>query len=299
MKTLQATFGALALLMPAVAAAGQAVGTETFVSRDTDGTAVTRVGVTWDARFDDIEHYFGLKVERAHLTPADGRRRHNDRMYLRFADTGARWKWNGNLGTDGHAWLGNASVYTEERFRQEYFVEREIIESRQGLERGLYYTFAGAAYDLPVNDRHVFTALLGVQDFTGANRRYHLRGRYIAVVKPEWGLSAQLRVRYAHSTEPREFDYYSPRWYAEAIPTVQLRRVRGGWIYQAALGWGRQQDSESDTQRARLAEVIVTSPRRPGRDWYLRATFNYADTPTLAGANYGYRQFTLQAVRAF
>lgn len=299
MKTLAALLAALSVCVPLRATAGGAAGTDVFASRDTDGTEVLRIGVSWDARFDDIEHYLGVKAERASFTPAGGGRRHDGRLYLRFADTGARWKWNGNLGTDGHAWLGNASVHTEERFRQEYFVEREIIESRQGLERGLYYTFLGAAYDLPANDRHVFTALFGVQDFTGENRRYHLRGRYIAVVKPEWGLSAQLRVRYAHSTEPREYDYYSPRWYAEAIPTVQLRRVRGGWIYQAALGWGRQQDSESAWQRARLAEFIVTSPRRRGRDWYMRATFNYSDTPTLTGARYGYRQFTLQAVRVF
>ncbi|HZH43564.1 MAG TPA: hypothetical protein VEY50_05735 [Lysobacter sp.] len=288
-----------ALTLPAAAQAGQATGTEAFVSRDTDGSAVTRVALTWDPRFDDIEHYVGIKMERARLVPSDRNGRSAERVYLRFADTGARWKWNGNLGTDGDTWLGNASLYTEERFRQEYFVEREIIETRQGLDRGLYYTLAGAAFDLPVNDRHIFTAMLGVQDFTGENRRYHFRGRYIAVIKPEWGLSAQLRVRYAHSTEPGEFDYYSPRWYAEAIPTVQVRRYRGGWIYQGALGWGRQQDSGAESsQRARLAEFIVTSPRR-GRDWYLRAGFTYTDTPTLSGANYGYRQFTLQALKTF
>lgn len=283
---------------PSAGHAAQAVGTEAFVSRDTDGTRVDRLSLTWDPRFDDIEHYLGIRVERARLQPANGDAVNDERVYLRFADTGTRWKWNGSLGTDGDTWLGSASVYNEEALRQEYFIEREIVESRLGLARGIHYTFAGAAYDLPVNDRHVFTAMLGVQDFTGDNRRYHLRARYIAVVRPEWGLSAQLRVRYAHSTDPGEFDYYSPRWYAEAIPTLQVRRVRGGWTYQAAVGWGRQQDSGSDARRARLLEATLTSPRYR-RDWYLRTSFNYSDTPTVSGTNYGYRQFTLQAVKTF
>lgn len=288
----------IALMLPLAAQAGQAVGTDTFASRDTDGTEVTRASLTWDMRFDDIERYRGLRFERAEFRPATGGRVRDERLYLRFADVGERWKWNGALGTDGDTWLGAASLYTEERFRQEYFVEREVIETQQGLTRGIHYTFVGGAWDLPIDERQLITAMLGVQDFTGENRRYHLRARYIAVLQPDWGLSAQLRVRYAHSTTPGEFDYYSPRWYAEALPTLQIRRSRGGWVYQGAVGWGRQQDSGSDARRSRLAEFLVQSPRR-GRDWYLRAGFTYSDTPTVAGAQYGYRQLTLQALRTF
>jgi hypothetical protein len=131
------------------------------------------------------------------------------------------------------------------RFRKELFVEREIVETPLGISRGIYYTFAGAAIDLPADDRNIFTAFAGIQDFTGDNVRFHVRGSYVHVVKPEWGLSAQLRGRYFRSTAPGEFDYFSPRWYAEVLPVLQMRRFVSGWQLLGAAGYGAQRDSAS------------------------------------------------------
>ena len=277
--------------------AQQAFGTEIFASDDADDTSILKTGLFYDFRHLDSEHYRGIKVEEARFRPFGGDTMREQRLYYRFADTGDRWKWNGALGTDGDTWLGSASIHTEEARRQEYFVEREILETPLGLDRGLYYTFLGAAYDLPLDERNILTGLVGVQDFSGDNTRLHLRGRYIRVLKEDWGLSAQLRTRYFHSTEPGEFDYYSPRWYAEAIPTLQLRRFRGGWQYQAAAGWGRQRDSESGWRSARLLEAAITSPKT--RDWFFRARVGYSNTPINTGYTYDYTQFALEAFRRF
>lgn len=280
------------------ARAEQAVGLELFASDDADDTSILKTGVFYDFTHVDIEHYQGVKFEDARFQPFGGASTREQRLYYRFADTGARWKWNGSLGTDGHTWLGNASIHTDEARRQEYFVEREILETPLGLDRGLYYTFLGAAYDLPVHEHNIFTGLVGVQDFSGDNVRLHLRARYIRVLKEQWGLSAQLRTRYFHSTEPNEFDYYSPRWYAEAIPTLQLRHFRGGWQYQVAAGWGRQRDSESQWRNARLLEASVTSPKHQ-RDWFFRARAGYSNTPINTGYTYDYTQLMFEAHRRF
>jgi hypothetical protein len=296
---LAAMLGAAGALLPGRAAAQaqpQAVGADAFTSSDAEGTDVLRAGMYFDFSHADDEHYRGLRVEHADYSLAGGRHARSDRLYYRFADTGTRWKWNGALGTDGDTWLGSASIHNDAPRRQEYFVERSIVETPQGLDRGIYSTFAGAAYDLPLGDRNVVTALAGVQDFTGSNQRLHLRGRYIRVLSESMGLSAQLRTRWFRSSEPHEFDYYSPRWFAEAIPTLQVRRFRGGWMYQAAAGWGRQRDSETDWRRARAFEASVTSPANG--PWSFKAGVGYSDTPGDTGG-YNYTHFMLEASRRF
>lgn len=96
-----------------------------------------------------------------------------------------KWKWNASVGTDGDTVLGSAAIHDESRFRKEVFVERDIVETPEGVERGSYYTFAGAALDLPVDDSNVVTLVAGVQPFTGDNVRTHVRATYVHVVKPD------------------------------------------------------------------------------------------------------------------
>jgi hypothetical protein len=270
-----------------------------FTSDDADNTSVTKLGLTLDYRFEDIEHYRGIKLEQVDIRPLGQQAWQDQRVYYRFADRANQWTWNGQVGTDGDTLLGSASLVRDVAHRQEYIVERDILETPRGV-RGLYYTFVGAAYDIPLDDdgRQQVTALVGVQDFTGNNVRTHLRGRYVAMLVPDWGLSAQLRVRAFHNSDPSEFDYYSPRWFAEALPVIQLRRFRSRWMYSAALGWGWQRDSGSATRSSRLLEAGITSPRE-GADWYLRATASYSNTPTGTGQSYGYRQLMVEWIKPF
>lgn len=293
----------LLILAVAVIASGgtraQALRFDGFASSDADDAETTKTGVGYDFVHRDLEHYQGVRFERATFKPQGGGTFRDERLYYRFAG-GDAWKWQGMLGTDGDTWLGNASIHSEGRVRQEYFLEREVVETRQGLERGLHHTLLGAAYDLPVNDRNIVTVVGAVQDFTGDNTRTLLRGRYTWVAHEDWGLSAQLRTRYLRNSEPGEFDYYAPRWYAEAIPTLQLRRFRGGWMYLAAAGVGRQRDSGSDWRPARFLEAAVTSPRA-GRDWFFQARVLHTDTPSDAGSGdgYDYTQLMLEYQRTF
>ena len=294
----------LALLLGAhapAALAQQAVGTELLLSDDADDSQVIKWGAYLDFAHADIEHYQGIKLERARFAPVGGAFRSHDRIYYRFADTAGDWKWNGALGTDGDTWLGGASVYKDVPRRQEYFLEREVVETPIGLERGLRSTFVGAAYDLPLDDNNTVTALVGVQDFSGDNVRSHLRARYVHVLKPEWGLSAQLRARYFHNSVPHEFDYYAPRAYTEVIPMLQLRRFRGGWMYQVAAGYGRAHDSDSGWRDARLLEAAITSPKTG--EWFFKLNLTHSNMPTNAetgsGEGYDYSMLMLQLSRRF
>lgn len=288
----------LAFALPA-RAGDVAGGVDLFASDDGDDTSVLRTGLTAYHHYEDPTHYRGLTVEHARIRPLGTDGWSDNRVYYRLADSSADWTWNAQVGTNGDTLLGNASLVRETRRRQEYFVEREVVETRQG-EDGLYATFLGAAIDLPLDaaDRQQLTVLAGVQDFTGENLRGHLRAVYSAQLVPEWGLGAQLRTRAFHNSHPGEADYYSPRWFAEAIPMLRLRRFHHRWMFSAAAGVGAQRDSHSDSRAARLAQVVIESPRGAGR-WYLRATGTYSNTPVGEGINYGYRQVGLQLIQPF
>jgi hypothetical protein len=274
------------------ALAGQHWAIDGLYSHDADGTHIARTALDFDVDHGDAEHYHGLSLEQTRFSALGTDRAERQGAYYRVADDFAQWKWNGRIGSDGHSLLGSAAIHNEMPLRQEYFVERAIVETPLGFRRGIYYTYAGAAYDLPLGDRDTLTTLVGLQDFSGRNRRLQFRGKLVHVLAPAQGLSAQLRLHYFHSSAPGEFDYYSPRWYAQVLPTLQVRRFHDGWRYAAAAGYGRQRDAASPWRPARLAEASVTSPE-DGDGWFFQTAFTYTNTAVSDSYSYNYRQLTL------
>ncbi len=273
-----------------------AVGTDIFISTDADHTDVYRAGINLDGNYRGEEQYWGVRFEQAWYKPLGQKVRKHERGFIRYADKGKDWNWNTRIGTDGHTILGAATLHNNATVRQEYFVERDIVETPLGVDKGIYYTFVGGAVDLPVNDRNNFTLVGGVQEFTGKNVRLHARGTYTHSIKPEWGLSFQLRGRYYHSTHPREYDYYSPSWYVQVLPVLQMRRYSGGWRYMIAGGYGGQRDVNSDWQSSRFAAVEVSSPANHG--WSVKGSAQYSNTPLPTGI-YDYGQFSLALIKTF
>jgi hypothetical protein len=297
-----ALFSLLVAMLAAAPANAQdsfdhAIGTDLFASTDAEDTSVIKAGLNLDLNYDDPEHYAGVRLERAWFKPSGQKWRDRNRIYVRAAGSAGDWKWTVNAGTDGDTAIGSASIHDESRFRKEFFVEREILETPQGLSRGIYYTFAGAAIDLPADDRNLVTLFAGLQEFTGDNFRTHVRANFVHVLKPEAGLSLQLRTRYFHDSDPHEFDYYSPRWYAQAVPVLQLRRFSHGWRYLVAAGVGVQRDSDSGWRRSSYFNAQVTSPPKSG--WSGTAAVVFTETPSVTGRSYDYLQFTLGLRRAF
>ena len=279
-------------------ASSPAAGLETFFSTDAEDTEVLKTAITFDLRYAGPTRRVGFAVERARFRPLGQDATTMARFFLRAAESIGGWKWNASVGTDGDTVLGSASIHDESRFRKEVFVERDIVETPEGIERGIYYTFVGAALDVPVDDRNVVTLVAGLQPFTGDNVRTHVRATYAHVVEADWGLSAQLRTRYFRSSEPGEFDYFSPRWYAEVLPVLQMRRFVGGWQLLGAAGYGAQRDSESKWRSSRFVNARFTSPTFQ-KDWAVTGSLLYTSTPVATGNTYGYFQMNLGLTKAF
>src|SRR3546814_5370541 len=131
--------------------------------------SVEKLAVSAYSRYDDAEHFRGLTVERARIRPLGDRGWTDHRAYLRFADTRGELKWNGKLGTDGQTLLGSASLVRDRAWRQEYFVERDVLETRSGRD-GRHATLAGAGFDIPLAARgQPVTLPARVEEFSGDN----------------------------------------------------------------------------------------------------------------------------------
>lgn len=273
------------------------VSTDFFWSTDRDHTDVYRAGINFDLNYRGPDSYWGVRFEQAWYGPLGQRMRKRERGFIRYADKSQKWDWNTQVGTDGRTIIGSAGIHNNAKFRQEYFVERDIVETPIGVDKGIYYTFVGGALDLPIDAHNGFTVVSGVQEFTGKNVRLHARATYTHSIKADWGLSFQLRGRYYHSTHPAEYDYYSPRWYAQILPVLQMRRYSAGWRYMIAGGLGGQRDVNSNWRQSRFLAAEVTTPTLK-YGWFFKGAAQYSNTPLRTGI-YDYGQFTVSLGKAF
>lgn len=284
----------------------QAVRLDAFHSSDADGAELGKLGLGWDFSRRDREHWIGLKAEQARFAE-HGWSHREQRVYLQAAGTlgdaevdDDTWRWRVSPGTNGDILLGSAALNTEGPRRRELFIERDLLETRLGVERGQVVTFLGAAIDQPVGSRGSVTGLVGWQDFDDGNQRLHLRGTGVMSVWREQGLSLQLRTRYFRSSRPNLGGYFSPSRYVDVIPAVGWRRWLSGHQLNAVVGIGRQRTGDADWRRARLLQVGYESPR--WRDSWVRVDAGYSDTPgtsSVEGDGYDYRFVRVEAVVAF
>lgn len=279
--------------------AGQALRVDSWLSSDADGQETRKFGLGWDVRRTSDSDWWGVKVERARFS-GDGWSSSEQRAYLRAAG-GEDWRWKVDAGSNGDTLLGSAAIHSQDPRRKEFFIEREVLDTRAGVRDGRVHTFVGGAIDLPVGERWSTTFLLGAQDFAGGdNLRTHLRANVVRVLLPAHGLSLQLRTRYFRNSDPYEGDYYSPPWHAEALGVLAWRRHVGGYRWSAAAGWGRQRAGDGDSARARMLQLGLETPS--WKQASLRVTAGYMDTPVLADAGsirYAYRYLALDAVMRY
>ena len=276
----------------------RAIGVDVNFSTDADNTDVLKLGTNLDWRYRGPDDYLGFRLERVAYRPSGQQRTVDERVYVRAADTLGKWTYHANVGTDFDTVLGSLSLNDSSPWRKEVFVERDKVETPLGVTRPIYATFAGATIDVPVARTTQLTLLAGAQEFSGRNVRAHARANLVQVLKEEWGLSAQLRSRYFRNSVPNEYDYFSPRWYVEVVPVVQVRRFVGGWQYLAAAGWGAQRDSRSDWRQSRYLNLRLRSPASR-RGWIVNADATYSNTPITRSDTYDYLSASLSVTRAF
>ena len=268
---------------------GPAAGAEIYVSQDGDDTSMVKLLGRGLIDYKGWDDYKGIAVEQVWIRPLGGKQVTQQRVYADLAGpVGDSWHYQARIGTNGHNLLGNAELRRND-WRTSLFVDRDIVETPQGLKRGMVYTFAGVSQDVNLGPRDVVSLTAGAQEFSpGDNVRLHARGTYTHVLSEDAGLSFQLRGRYYHSTHPFEYDYYSPRNYAEVLPVLRMRRfLNDGWMVLGALGYGAQRDDNSGWKASRYANFRLESPRRQ-RAWDGFADVTYTNNSSVSGISYYY-----------
>lgn len=260
---------------------------DAWSSEDSEGTATHRLGATWQVDRRDAAHWWGVNAEQAQYRGADWRV-DESRLFLRGAGGGERWRWSGRLGSNGETWVGDATLHSTGNARSEFFLERDRLDTRNGALQGRYQTFVGAAQDWPVHSRLTLAGVAGLQDFSGGNRRTHLRATASATLSDEWGIATQLRMRWFKDSAPDRADYFAPGEYIEALGTLVLTRRVHGLRARVVLGAGEREVRGGGREPARLAEGLLETPEwREGLRFRLRV--GYSDAPQAAAVGPGYR----------
>ena len=281
----------------------QAAGFDIFGSSDADHFQVVKTGLSYFPDYENTQKYWGARLEHFIFSSDTGGSGHAERGFISLADSIGSWNYGGTVGTDGQTILGAGSIFTQgflgkDSIRQEYFLNRDLVETPKGFNQGLYFTYLGGSYDIPLDDRNTVTALVGAQVFSGKNYRLIGRSNYIYVLDPDLGLSLQFRAKYFWDSLPREFDYFSPRWYMEGVPTVQMRRFYQRWQFVVAAGYGARRNNGAPWQGAGLAQVSIISPRF-GSNWVIDTSFLYSNQPIVESNTYSYEQATISLIRRF
>ena len=101
-------------------------------------------------------------------------------------------------------------------------------------------------------------------------------------------MSAPSCARAFHSTEPGEYDYFSPKNFVQVLPVVQMRRFTNtAWMILGAAGYGVQKSTGSNWQSARLADLRVESPRQ-ARNFRAFAHIQYSNSSLTGSGDYHY-----------
>ena len=122
----------------------------------------------------------------------------------------------------------------------EAFASRDFVETRNALDNGVHFNFAGASADLPLNPKLTLVGMLGLQDFSDDNQRRHARTRLIYQPVPDLGLTLQLRYRYYDNSRtggPRY--YFNPDRYQEGMLAAGMRQRIGHWRTALTAGIGQ------------------------------------------------------------
>ena len=301
---------ALALLLAnglaaaAVAQPSQGGGIGAFASSDSEGFSTRRLSAAYLPVFDNGDAYSALRYGASQYKSGDwsGNAQQLSAIYRRIESATANGvqldasllRQNGHdlLGLDGsyHATLAKGSSV-------ELFINRDWVETAGSLERGVHFTYAGAALEQAVGPHLTLVGMGGYQKFSDDNERKH--GRVKLIFQPDLDLGLTLQLRYRMYTSSRETrgTYFNPARYDETMLAVGWRKRFQGWMGSVTAGIGRQAVGEDARTPTRLLEAGLESPVRRQQSVRLRAGLN--KSASFGGPDYTYRYAQLEWLLGF
>lgn len=290
--------GALALLLLACPAAHadepRGIGGYYFVSHDTEGFNTNALAVEYLPEFRHGNDLTGVRVTLRDYTQGAWRRESQQLTYMaRKVDpaTANGWQMDAGISAQGqHETVtldGSYHTPLAEKTGLDLFVNRDWVETRAALDKGVDFTFAGASVDQGIGDRWTVVGVAGIQDFSDGNRREHYRGKVVFQPMLDSALTLQLRYRTFHSSKlDVGGTYFNPVSYDETLLAAGWRKRIEGWVFRTAAGAGRQHVGSGPGSDTYLLELQLDSPYRGNQ--FVRVRGGYSQSASFGGPNYGY-----------
>lgn len=191
----------------------------------------------------------------------------------------------------GHDMLsldGSYHVPLAERRSVEVFINRDWVETRNALDNGIDFTFAGAALEQGIGEYVTLVGTAAHQDFSDGNHRNHARLRLIVQPRLDLGLTLQARYRmYTSGTSDIAGAYFNPDRYSEAMLALGWRKRVRGWMTSLTAGLGQQRVAGAAHTPTRLLEVGLQSPPSSKQSVRMHAGVNRS--ASFGGPDYTYR----------
>lgn len=270
----------------------KSIGVGEFLSTDSEGFNTKQFVLEYFPRYQNADSYSGIRYT-AHFYNQNNWMRKGQQFALthRNIDPATANGWNLNAGLfhqDRHSLLTLDGSYRNTLATQtsmELIINREAIETRAALDKGVYSTLAGIALDQGVGAHITLVGLAARQDFSDGNARNH--GRFKLIYQPDLdlGLTLQARYRQYNSTSNNVGGaYFNPGRYSETMLAVGWRKRIQGWNLSLTGGVGEQKVAADPYSTTYLLETSLQSPRGHPYSIRIRAAAN--QSAAFLGPNY-------------
>ena len=285
--------------------AGQGAGAAFFLSTDNEDFSTRRAAVEYLPNFRHGDSLTGVRYT-THYFEQDDWTRHGHQLSLlhRDIDTATATGWQLEAGVfqqSGHELVmldGGWRKLLAERTGVELMISRDWVETVTALDRGIRYTFVGAAVDQGIGPHVTLIGLVGRQEFSDDNFRNH--GRFRIIVQPDLDLGLTLQARFRAFTSARadvDRAYFNPEDFGEAMFVIGWRQRVEGWTVNSVIGTGRQKVSDAPHMPSHLLEIGLQSP--VSRPYSLRLRGGINQSASFNGPNYRYRYLQAELIIAF
>ncbi|MFC6519089.1 hypothetical protein ACFQAT_04155 [Undibacterium arcticum] len=276
-----------------------------FISRDNEGFSTQRVAAEYLPAFRHGDALTGGRYTVHHFEQDDWARTAQQLTILhRNVDpaTTNGWQLEAGLSRQGEHTLftadGSYHAALAAQTSVEAFINRDWVETRNALDRGVHFTFVGAVLEQGLGPHLTVVGVAGYQDFSDGNHRNH--GRIKLIVQPDLSLGLTLQARYRMYTSASDDvggAYFNPDRYDEAMLALGWRQRFRGWVGNLTAGLGQQRVGDAPHTPTRLLELGAQAPIGRGYAFRMRAGLNRS--ASFNGPDYSYHYAQAEWIVAF
>ncbi len=262
-----------------------------YASTDSEDFSVRRASVMLFNAYQHLDEKTGLRYSTIDYAQNGWSRRGQQLSFLVHHMDPKTWTgWlidAGLLQQGGHNTVTLDASYRKAFSPQsgvEVFASRDAVETRNALDLGRTFHFAGVSGDWGVTPHLTLVGLLGYQSFNDGNERRHVRGRIVYQPDLNLGLTLQLRVRSFDSSQTDVGGaYFNPEHYTETMLAAGWKQRIDGWKTQLLAGAGQQQVNQNADTATQLLEA---SAEKQESGYALRLRAGYTRSAGFGGPDY-------------